>query len=83
MKTNILKNHTTKEWKEETHKRVDLFMTLRVMLFDMLELCSLPKCRYRPVEVSQPFVQSWVTTSDVADVALEVLLVDALVYRKL
>lgn len=51
-------------------------MTPRIMPFDMLELCRLPKGRDIPVQLPQPFVQRRITRSDIADVAFEMLNVD-------
>lgn len=39
----------------------------------MCELCGLAKSRVFPIAVSRPFVQIWIATADVANIALEVL----------
>lgn len=56
--------------------RINLPMTLRVMLLDMFKLRRLPKRRYIPIQMPQPLVQRRVSRSYVADIAFEVLDVD-------
>ena len=49
-------------------------MTLRVVTFDMREVCRLfAEGGYVPVEVSHPLVEGGIATADLADVAFEVL----------
>lgn len=55
---------------------VDLAMALRIMVLDMLELCRLSERRYVPVQMAHPLVEVWVSRSNVADVAFEMLDVD-------
>ena len=56
--------------------RVDLLMTLGVMLLDMLKLCRIMESRHVPIQLPQPFVQIGIARPDVPDIALEVLDVD-------
>ena len=52
---------------------VNLFMALRIMFLDMLELCRLSERRHIPIQVPQPLMQCWVSAPDVTDIALEML----------
>jgi len=56
--------------------RINLPMTLGIMLLDMLKLRRVPKCRHVPIQVPQPLVQIGVPAADIADVAFEMLDVD-------
>lgn len=56
--------------------RIDLLMTLRIMLLDMFKHRRLPKGRYIPIQFPQPFMQIRITGSYIADIAFEVLHVD-------
>ncbi len=56
-----------------TNMGIDLPMTLGIVLCDMLELRCLVKGWHIPVQFSQPFVDSRVSTPDVANIAFEVL----------
>ena len=53
--------------------RIDLLMTLRIMLLDMLELRRRPKRLDIPVQIPQPLVNSRIPAPDVADVTFKVL----------
>ena len=55
---------------------VDLFVALRVMFLDVLELRRAPEGLFVPVQLPQPLVQRGVPGSNVPDVALEMLHVD-------
>ncbi len=48
-------------------------MTFRVMLLDVLKLGRLSESRHIPIQVPQPFVQRRVSTSDIPDIAFEML----------
>jgi hypothetical protein len=52
---------------------IDLPMALGVVLLDMLKLRRVPECRIIPVQVSHPLVKRRVPTSNVPNIALEVL----------
>src|ERR1700722_19431514 len=54
-------------------KRVNLLMTLGVVLLYMLKLRRTTKRLFVPIQLPQPLVQSWVPGPDVTDVALEML----------
>lgn len=56
--------------------RIDLMMTLRIMILDMRELSRILKSRHVPVQIPDPLVDGGVAAADVADVCLEVLNVD-------
>lgn len=59
-----------------TNRGINLLVTLRIMFLDMLKLRRLPKSRDIPIQMSQPFMQCWVSRPDVTDIALEVLDID-------
>lgn len=50
-------------------------MTRRVVLLDVLKLRRVVESRHVPVQLPNPFVQRWIARSDLAEVALEVLVV--------
>jgi len=56
--------------------RINLPMTLGIMLLDMLELRRLSKGRHLPIQLPQPLVQMGVPATDIADVTFEMLDVD-------
>lgn len=58
------------------YEGVYVFVAFRIMLFDMLKLRRVLECRYVPVQIPQPFMQSRITRSDITDVALEMLHID-------
>ena len=55
---------------------VDLRMTLRVVFLDVLELRRLPESRHIPIQCPEPTMNRWVSGTNVANIALEVLHVD-------
>lgn len=54
-------------------KPVNLSVALRIVILDMLELRCFPKRSVSPIQVPHPLMQKWVSRSNVANVALEVL----------
>ena len=59
--------------------RIDLPMTLGIMLLDMFKLRRLlPKSGYVPIQMPEPLVQRRVSAPDVPDVAFEMLHVDGI-----
>ena len=46
------------------------------MVLDMLKLCCLVECRNIPIQMPEPFMDSWISMSNIPDVTLEVLNVD-------
>lgn len=55
---------------------INLFVTLGIVLLDMLKLRGLAKGRHLPIQLPEPVMKGRIAASDVADVALEVLDVD-------
>ena len=69
----------TKQWHGlETNLRVDLGVTLGVMILHVLKVASVFESRVIPVQFSQPLVNSRVTASDISDVAFKVLDVNSI-----
>lgn len=64
------------EGSQETYERINLLVTLCVVIFDMLKLRSVLERRYVPVQLPQPLMHRRITRSDITDVALEMLHVD-------
>ena len=52
-----ISNPHTQTVKSTTYILVDLLMTLRIMLLDMLELRRLPEGRHIPIQFPQPLMQ--------------------------
>ena len=52
---------------------VDLLVTLRVVVFDVFELCRLMESRHVPIEVPEPSMDVGIATTDISNVAFEVL----------
>ena len=53
-------------------------MALGIVFLDMFELRSLPKRWHTPVQMSQPFMQRWISRAYIADVAFEMLHVNGI-----
>ena len=52
---------------------INLLMTLRIMLLDMLKLRRGTKCGDIPIQLSQPAMNRWIAAPDIPDITLEVL----------
>ena len=62
--------------KRRNTQRINLLMTLGIMILNMHKIRRILKRRYIPIQMPQPFMEVRVAGADVADVALEVLDVD-------
>lgn len=51
-------------------------MTLGIMFLDMFKIRRVPEGRIFPIQMSEPTVKRWVSTSNVPNVAFEVLYID-------
>ena len=57
---------------------IDLLVTLRIVLLDVLELSRVPERGHIPIQITQPLVKRRISRPDVANVAFEVLHVDGI-----
>ena len=56
-----------------TYQWIDLLVALSVVILDMLELGGIAESRYIPVQLSQPSMDRGIATSNVLQVAFEML----------
>ena len=80
--SNIDDNDNDNNDGDNTHKLVNLPMTLRIVILDVLKVRRLSKSRHVPVEHAQPAMKSREAAANVLDVALEVLYVYGLHQNK-
>ena len=57
-------------------------MTFRIVLFDMREFRSVVECRNVPVQIPKPFVNRWISATNITNIAFEMLHVYRLLMRK-
>ena len=58
--------------------RINLGMTLRIMGLNMCKLRRILERRNIPIKMSHPFMDIWISGSDIPDIGLEVLHVDGI-----